>query len=65
MKNCDTCIWFLKYSRWNDGRKGVCDCTDFNIVSMKGKPCKHYVAKKYDKLRNRRRFKQYIVAQEA
>ena len=49
MKNCDTCIHFIKIKTWHDGRKGICDYTDHNIVDMKGKPCKHYKTKKYDR----------------
>ena len=47
MKNCDTCIYFIKVNQWRDGRKGLCDCTDYNIKNMKGKPCKYYKPKKY------------------
>lgn len=45
MKNCDTCLNFTKVRHWKDGRKGLCDFTDWNIVNMKGKPCKYYKRK--------------------
>jgi len=47
MKNCDTCINFIKVKEWMDKRKGVCNHTDFNIKYMKGKPCPYYKPKKY------------------
>ena len=46
MKNCDTCIYFIKYN-FQDDRKGICKYTDYNIKNMKGKSCKHYKPKKY------------------
>ncbi len=52
MKNCDTCANFTKIKTWNDGRKGICDHKDYNIVNMKGKPCRYYKAKKY--IRNKK-----------
>lgn len=49
MKNCDTCQNFTKISTFRDGRKGICDYTDYNIVNMKGKPCKYYKSIKYNR----------------
>jgi len=49
MKNCDTCINFIKVTDWQDGRKGMCNHTDWNIVYMKGKPCKYYKSIKYNR----------------
>jgi hypothetical protein len=47
MKNCDTCLNFLKIKTWNDKRKGLCEHTDYNICYLKRKPCKHYNPLKY------------------
>ena len=48
MKNCDSCINFVKIRSWQmDHRKGLCDYTDWSIVNMKGKPCEYYISKKY------------------
>ena len=49
MKNCDTCINFRKVKEWQDGRKGMCEYTDYNIFYLKGKPCKYYKSKKYER----------------
>jgi len=55
MKNCDTCENFTKILFWRDGRKGLCNHTDYNISFMKGKPCKYHISKKY----SRKIFKHY------
>lgn len=55
MKNCDTCINFIKinfndrgaYKQKRGSRKGICIYTDYNIIQMKGKPCQYYKSKKY------------------
>jgi hypothetical protein len=49
MKNCDSCVNFSKVNHWMDGRKGLCYCTDYNIVTMKGKPCIYHRHKKYNR----------------
>ena len=49
MKNCNTCIYFVKIN-WNDGRKGLCEATDTTPSKMEGKNCKYYKPKKYDRL---------------
>ena len=46
MRNCDTCVNFIKLQFLRDKRKGICDYTDWNIVGMKFK-CKYYRPKKY------------------
>ena len=51
MKNCDTCIYFIKYN-FQDGRKGICEYTDYNIKNMKGKSCEYYKPKKYKRQPN-------------
>ena len=48
MKNCDTCNGFIKIN-WNDGRKGSCEHLDCSLAYKKGKPCKHYLSKKYNR----------------
>lgn len=53
MKNCDSCVNFIKIRTWHDGRKGICDYTDYNIIGMKGKPCPFYRPKKYGKQERR------------
>jgi len=50
MKNCDTCQYFVKVKEWSDGRKGLCDYTDYNIKNMKGN-CKYYKSKKYKRIK--------------
>jgi len=54
MKNCDTCSYFVKY-QFNDGRKGICRHTDFNIIQMKGGNCKYHKPKKYKRNTNENR----------
>ncbi len=44
---------FNKVAYWNDGRKGWCEYTDYNIKQMKGKPCKYYIPKKYNRKKQR------------
>lgn len=49
MKNCDTCANFTKVLSFRDGRKGICDHTDYNIGNMKGKQCKYYQSVKFNR----------------
>ncbi len=52
MRNCDSCVFFIKIN-WNDGRKGLCDGpTDGSVAYKKGKPCKDYRPKKYERRKN-------------
>jgi hypothetical protein len=60
-KTCGRCLYFIKV-RWNDnprehshcfGRNGICEITDFNVMSDSGyaKRCKYYKHRKYDRLK--------------
>ena len=49
MKNCDTCSNFTKILSFNDGRKGICEYTDWNIKNMKWRPCKYYQSVKFNR----------------
>ena len=55
MKNCDSCLYFIKVKQWQDGRKGLCSYTDCNIINMKGGSCRYYKHKKYQ--RNKKNIK--------
>ena len=59
MKNCDTCVNFIKinfndkgwYKKQVGTRKGICEYTDYNILYTKGKPCPYYKTKKYKRIK--------------
>ena len=49
MKNCDTCVNFIKIKSWKDGRKGLCEYLDASIDNLKGKDCEYYLSKRYSR----------------
>lgn len=48
MRNCDSCINFIKIKNWHSKRKGLCEALDISITNTKKhKSCEYYYPKKY------------------